>query len=824
MIEVRGLQKFYNKKKKNEQHVLKDVSVSFPKTGLICILGESGSGKTTLLNAIGGLDDFEGGNIALQFPDKEEILLDGYNTKVFEPLRNEHFGYIFQNYYLLQEHTVFYNVRIALSSYEMPEEEKDRRCEYVIDMMGLSRYKKKPVDKLSGGQKQRVSIARALVKSPDIILADEPTGNLDEENTLRTMSILKSISKECLVILVSHERPIAEVFADRIIEIRDGQLYRDYSCEEKRAYERLDDTDLYLLDLQEQTISEKFAEFRVYTGKEEQQNLQIRLRLALKDNRIYLESLDDKEIVVCGDTSGFYMKEEHKPEFDLSDVEELEYHLEKPSVKGQAKLPFREVLAMAASNLKTFGKRQVVMLVVMLVTAVMLSLSVADLYSTLSVDEESVVGADENYVKLYFSKVTSLRDKQDQWEILEFVWDHLSDEAYGELFYQPDVALYLTGYGFEQTDDLIQRMPGLSFSDVKHLDEEALLYGRMPQKRNEVVADIRLIRRVMKSNGSVASLYKDASSYVGAVMKALDSDEKLVICGICESGQPDVFCDQNVLLGLESKSYHIAGLSQLMAEYEDDASSYTLEKGQMLMREGLYANNSILEEFQEQKLHYTIGDDITHTYEIVGTFPDSWGVDYVFTDEECTNIRDLMIYNGKTCYLYTDDAKKVCEKIAELGQDYRLSFSLEATVPYEEELLAYHEEHSVNLDAKKLIVAAILLVALVFIYFTMKGVAMSRMEDITVYRLIGIAPQSIQLSYALEMILLISITSLPTVWLVYGVMRLISQIPSLGIAIQFPAGVVLLLLLFIYVIHVLLAILPVRRILKKPPAVLSSKF
>ena len=217
MIKVNQLEKYFNKGKKNELHALKGVSVTFEDKGLVCILGESGSGKTTLLNAIGGLDTFQGGSMEI-----EGITLNKYDSKAVEKIRNDKYGYIFQNYYLLQDYTVAYNVKLALNTFDISEEEKDQRVEYVLQKLDIAKYKKKLVSQLSGGQQQRVSIARALVKSSKIILADEPTGNLDEENTLHTMSILRSIAKECLVILVSHEKRIARFFADRIIEIADG--------------------------------------------------------------------------------------------------------------------------------------------------------------------------------------------------------------------------------------------------------------------------------------------------------------------------------------------------------------------------------------------------------------------------------------------------------------------------------------------------------------------------------------------------------------------------------------------------------------------------
>ena len=288
MIKIEHLYKTYNPGKKNEEKVLKDVSLEFGRTGLVCLLGESGSGKTTLLNTIGGLDTFSGGTITI-----DQTTLKGYNPKVMEPIRNDRFDYIFQNYYLLGDHTVGYNVKLALNRFDISEEEKEERVEYVLDMLGMGKYKKKRVSKLSEGQQQRVSIARALVKSPDIILADEPTGNLDEENTLRTMSILKSISKECLVLLVTHERRIANFFADRIIEICDGQIISDEINHAAENYERGDDANIYLKEMECETLANDLANFRIYVEDKDKAELEERtvgLSIAFRDGKLYIKN------------------------------------------------------------------------------------------------------------------------------------------------------------------------------------------------------------------------------------------------------------------------------------------------------------------------------------------------------------------------------------------------------------------------------------------------------------------------------------------------------------------------------------------------------
>ena len=244
MIKIEKLQKYFNKNKNNEIHVINDVSLEFPKTGLISIIGESGSGKTTLMNVLGGLDDFESGIIKI---DDTEI--SKYNSKQIDRIRNEKIGYIFQNYLLLPQRTVYENLEIVLNMYDLTKEEKLERMDYVLKAVGMYKYRKKSVSQLSGGQQQRVSIARALIKSPSLILADEPTGNLDEKNTIQIMNIIKKISKHTLVILVSHEKNIAYSYSDYLIEVCDGKVLSNKSFDSVK-YQYEDDQTLYLKEYQ----------------------------------------------------------------------------------------------------------------------------------------------------------------------------------------------------------------------------------------------------------------------------------------------------------------------------------------------------------------------------------------------------------------------------------------------------------------------------------------------------------------------------------------------------------------------------------------------
>ena len=229
MIKVTNLNKYYNRRKSNELHVINNTSLELPETGLVCILGESGSGKTTLMNTISGLDNFSDGIIEV---DGKKITKFG--SKIQEQVRNEKFGYIFQNYYLLMDRTVEYNLQLGLSLYNLSDQEKEERIDYVLKAVDMWRYKKRQVAHLSGGQQQRVAIARAIVNEPAILLADEPTGNLDPTNSWEIMKLLEEANdRGTTVLVVTHNQEIVNEMQKRVVTMKKGVIVSD---EKKGGY------------------------------------------------------------------------------------------------------------------------------------------------------------------------------------------------------------------------------------------------------------------------------------------------------------------------------------------------------------------------------------------------------------------------------------------------------------------------------------------------------------------------------------------------------------------------------------------------------------
>ena len=221
MLELKGIKKDYPAGS-GIVHALKGIDLKFRKSEFVSILGQSGCGKTTMLNIIGGLDGYTEGDLVINGTSTKE-----YKDRDWDTYRNHSVGFVFQSYNLIPHQTVLQNVELALTLSGVKKEERKERAIKALEQVGLGDQLKKKPSEMSGGQMQRVAIARALVNDPDIILADEPTGALDTETSVQVMDVLKNISNERLVIMVTHNPELAEKYSSRIIRMLDGLVKED---------------------------------------------------------------------------------------------------------------------------------------------------------------------------------------------------------------------------------------------------------------------------------------------------------------------------------------------------------------------------------------------------------------------------------------------------------------------------------------------------------------------------------------------------------------------------------------------------------------------
>ncbi|MBO5714281.1 MAG: ATP-binding cassette domain-containing protein, partial [Clostridia bacterium] len=333
MIEIKNLKKIYQTEGLPTVTALNGVSIKFPEKGLVFLLGRSGSGKSTMLNLIGGLDK----------ADEGEIIVKGRSSADFTPAdfdsyRNTYVGFIFQDFNILEEFTIAENISLAL---ELQGRDASRKSvDELLELVDLGGLGDRKPNTLSGGQRQRVAIARALIKNPELIMADEPTGALDSKTGQQILDTLQKLSKEKLVLVVSHDREAAEKYADRIIEIADGEIILDKTKEVVCAKTITDNVNL----LGDDVITLKDG--KNITEAEIAEVVKI-IKQSEGESVITLGKKDVPEVKrVCR------IKEQRRETFRETKEEDVkEYKGEKPQLI-KSKLPLRQALKMGLSGLK----------------------------------------------------------------------------------------------------------------------------------------------------------------------------------------------------------------------------------------------------------------------------------------------------------------------------------------------------------------------------------------------------------------------------------------------------------------------------------------
>ena len=222
MLQIKNISKQY-KTGDLIQNALNDVSVNFRDNEFVSILGPSGSGKTTLLNIVGGLDRYDSGDLIIN-----NVSTKNYKDRDWDSYRNHTIGFVFQSYNLIPHQTVLSNVELALTIGGISKKERKRRALEALDQVGLKEQAHKRPNQMSGGQMQRVAIARALVNNPSILLCDEPTGNLDPENSWEIMKVLEEANRRgTTVVVVTHNMEIVDAMKKRTVTMNNGRIISD---------------------------------------------------------------------------------------------------------------------------------------------------------------------------------------------------------------------------------------------------------------------------------------------------------------------------------------------------------------------------------------------------------------------------------------------------------------------------------------------------------------------------------------------------------------------------------------------------------------------
>ncbi|MCD4826219.1 MAG: ABC transporter ATP-binding protein/permease [Acholeplasmataceae bacterium] len=805
MIKVNQLNKYFNRRKKNEIHVLNNVSVEFPEKGLVVLLGPSGSGKTTLLNVLGGLDKVQSGSIDF---DGNNIM--GYDVGTWDKIRNEYVGYIFQNYNLLPELSVYDNIAFVLKMMGIKDPEIiDKRVLYILNAVHMYPFRKKKALQLSGGQQQRVAIARALVKNPKVIIADEPTGNLDSKNTMDIMNVIKQISSEKLVVLVTHERHIAEFYGDRIIEVKDGQIISDELNTSSDDHHIAKDDTIYLKDYKHiADESQHGINLGLYADHEDDLK-DVDIKLIVKNKTLYLDVKSPfKKMKFVDEHAGVVIKDEHYVKKTKEELIETTFDsdmLDNKYVDRQSSLmvSVKQSLWLAFQKVLKTSKKGKLMLFSFLVAGMVIAVTVSMLASVAVLQPEQYMSMPEGYVSVQRSSTST---EFVQSEILTF------KEADDDSFYIN--TLGQAQFQFVQPNGSLS---SVNFSGQIELSEHVvkrdLEFGRLPVADDEILVSKAIADGIVEGSifGGAQGQEIGIWSYDHLTKEIVLVDDKPIkIVGIVESDLSLIYMSENLAnLYYSSKN----SLNILPFSYFDDAlvSGAQPEDDQILVSEsyynGLFGNND-----------YTAGFPKTIPgLEIAGVYGNQVGYGIVMKNSLFNQYR---IQSDQTfnLYIYTDNRVAVALEIDEETQ-YNVA-------DIYQEALTDAKEMRADVIVPTLSTSGILIgFAMVGFYFVIRSSLISRIYEVSVYRALGVKKNDIFVSFIVEIFVLTSISTL----LGYIIASFALTKLSNGLIGEFNFFLVnpltfILGLIVAYIINMLAGILPVFLLLRKTPAQILAQY
>ena len=752
MLNVKNLNKYFFKKKSNEIHVLKDVCLHFEDKGLYFLLGPSGSGKSTLLNCIGLLDSFDSGEISI-----EDKTFTKY--KKVDDIRNLYFGYVFQNYLLNEEQTVYENLAIVLKLINY-KGDYYKRCEEVLKAVGMEKYIKRRAKDLSGGQKQRIGIARCLIKSPKIILMDEPTGNLDEKNSIQVMEIAKSLAKQCLIICVSHDENLANAYGDYIIRLKDGQITSINKNNDQHRISVNDSNHIFLKDYDLQNVNN----INIYSN-----TTLPKLDIIIDHNIVFIRGNQDIEVI--NDTSKIKLVNEHKQivpeksddfEIEISEIKEKE---------SKHVLSFFSLFKKAfKNNYKKLTK------IAFILTSIFFANHLPFLSTLQSVDELKFV---ESHSDVYY--LESINPNSD---FISFLTD---DDVLIN-------ARYATSYAYiNNKDNPFYSDVYLNGSYVPKKENMKFKYGQESDNRFDIYIDEVTADRIIQRNEITSFGINEPKDFIGLEVTYTDYLFKGKVAGIVETREPAIYVDKDLL-------FLTRNFAPISYDFLYDEITYFDSKTKLNENEFL-VNEKYLDRIN-------IDGTELGKVDVVGTFTSPYDVKYIANNNTYNQTYGKI---ASSYYLYTNNINRFIDKYSVNNfRNYR-----------DVEVEEYHFMTNITVISNTIFLVITLVVSLLFLYFIMRSSLIHRIKEVGINRSIGVKKFDIYKIFGSEILAIVIKYSLPGYLITNGIMI---YLHNGGLIPEFNIGLVFFGFIFYLVLAIIIGLIPVFALLRKTPSEINKKY
>lgn len=792
MIKLVNVYKYFNRGKKNEVKAIDNTSLDLPDKGIVTLLGPSGCGKTTLLNSIGGLSRINKGSIYI---DGERITKRSVNK--IDKIRSLKIGYIFQNFNLLDDETVFDNVSLVLKINGLKDKEEiKKRVNFCLESLGIYRYRNRYASMLSGGERQRVAIARAIVKDPEVIIADEPTGNLDSKNSIEVMNIIKSISRDRLVILVTHERELAKFYSDRIIEISDGKIVKDYENTDNHELDYRLDNKIYLKDMENYSNKEVgSAKVEYYSDNTDK----VSFKIVVKNDNIYIESDSLKKIEVINN-SNIELVDAHYEKINKKVYEEFSFDFNKVK-DNKFKEKYSSIYNVVTSTKKGFRKVlnysfvKKLLLIGFFTSSLFIMYSVSSIMSTFKVDEKNFVSYNKDYVLL----------NKKNMSVNEF--NNLNNVSNVEYVLPSDgkVQVNFKFYKFLQTSGILESMSG-SLASYSKVDK--VINGVKTNGKKEIIIDKMVIDKFLSMGDAKNAGFNTYDNFINEYVY-LQNDDMYKIVGISDTNSPSIYVNDSEFVNFIENSLNDNSEdgSDKLKSYE--RSSITLTKGSLPVNDYEVIVNENMKDMYplDKSIDKKVGDN---KLKVVGYYK-SGSENGLLVSEN--TIKNRLILTSDKFVISSSDKDST---ISELK-----SSKYNVVDTYKDSLSNYKRSIEESNRNKIIYSSVIVIISLIEIYLIVRSSFLSRVKEVGILRSIGVKRKDIYKMFMGEILSITLISSVPGLIVMGYILYTLSKISVLNIVINWY--VVLISLVIILVFNTLFGLLPVYKTIRKTPHEILSR-
>lgn len=792
MIKLVNVYKYFNRGKKNEVKAIDNTSLDLPDKGIVTLLGPSGCGKTTLLNSIGGLSRINKGSIYI---DGERITKRSVNK--IDKIRSLKIGYIFQNFNLLDDETVFDNVSLVLKINGLKDKEEiKKRVNFCLESLGIYRYRNRYASMLSGGERQRVAIARAIVKDPEVIIADEPTGNLDSKNSIEVMNIIKSISRDRLVILVTHERELAKFYSDRIIEISDGKIVKDYENADNHELDYRLDNKIYLKDMENYSNKEVgSAKVEYYSDNTDK----VSFKIVVKNDNIYIESDSLKKIEVINN-SNIELVDAHYEKINKKVYEEFSFDFNKVK-DNKFKEKYSSIYNVVTSTKKGFRKVlnysfvKKLLLIGFFTSSLFIMYSVSSIMSTFKIDEKNFVSYNKDYVLL----------NKKNMSVNEF--NNLNNVSNVEyvLPSNGNVQVNFKFNKFLQTSGILESMSG-SLASYSKVDK--VINGVKTNGKKEIIIDKMVIDKFLSMSDAKNAGFNTYDSFINEYVY-LQNDDMYKIVGISDTNSPSIYVNDSEFVNFIENSLNDNSEddSDKLKSYE--RSSITLTKGSLPVNDYEVIVNEDMKDMYplDKSIDKKVGDN---KLKVVGYYK-SVSENGLLVSEN--TIKNRLILTSDKFVISSSDKDST---ISELKTS---KYNVVDT--YKDSLNNYKRSIEESNRNKIIYSSVIVIISLIEIYLIVRSSFLSRVKEVGILRSIGVKRKDIYKMFMGEILSITLISSVPGLIVMGYILYTLSKISVLNIVINWY--VVLISLVIILVFNTLFGLLPVYKTIRKTPHEILSR-